>query len=514
MRAVMVMFDSLNRHYLPPYGNDWVHAPRFAELAERSTTFETSYVCSMPCMPARRDLHTGRPNFLHSSWDPLQPYDDSVPEMLQHAGVETALISDHYHYWEDGGATYHNRYGTWQHCRGQEGDPWIGQAKPEPASPDAHGRQAGAERNYRQDRINRRTTRETARHPQTRTFDAGLDFIDRNADRPNWFLQIETFDPHEPFFVPEGFRDLYAEHFGRWAGPDPWDWPEYGPVTEPPAWVTHMRMQYARLLGMCDHSLGRVLDAFDRHGLWDDTLLIVWTDHGFMLGEHDQWAKNWMPLRDPVARTPFFVWNPRTGGRGDRRQALVQPGIDLGPTLLNAFGLKPTADMLGHDLQPVLRDDSAVRDAGIFGYHGRAVNVTDGRYVYMRGIPGGGNGNNAPLFDYSLGPARMERRLTPDELAADRVTLAEPFAFTKGCPLLKIGVPAELQRNPVPELDRDAFATRLFDTETDPEQNVPVEDLAVEARMVGLLRSELRRADAPTEQYARLGLAGAGAGPG
>ena len=57
MKAIMVMFDSLNRHMLPPYGCDWTHAPNFQRLAEKTLTFDSSYVCSMPCMPARRDLH-------------------------------------------------------------------------------------------------------------------------------------------------------------------------------------------------------------------------------------------------------------------------------------------------------------------------------------------------------------------------------------------------------------------------------------------------------------------------
>ncbi|MCB0088072.1 MAG: sulfatase-like hydrolase/transferase, partial [Caldilineaceae bacterium] len=68
MKAIMVMFDTLNRHMLPPYsapGDDWVHAPNFQRLAQRTVTFDNSYVGSMPCMPARRELHTGRLNFLH-----------------------------------------------------------------------------------------------------------------------------------------------------------------------------------------------------------------------------------------------------------------------------------------------------------------------------------------------------------------------------------------------------------------------------------------------------------------
>ena len=82
-------------------------------------------------MPARREMHTGRHNFLHRSWGPLEPFDDSIPEMLaESAGVHTHKCTDHYHYWEDGGATYHNRYSTYDLVRGQEGDLWKGQVAP------------------------------------------------------------------------------------------------------------------------------------------------------------------------------------------------------------------------------------------------------------------------------------------------------------------------------------------------------------------------------------------------
>ena len=60
MKAIMLMFDSLNRNLLSTYGCDWTVTPNFERLAKRAIRFDTSYVCSMPCMPARRDLHTGR----------------------------------------------------------------------------------------------------------------------------------------------------------------------------------------------------------------------------------------------------------------------------------------------------------------------------------------------------------------------------------------------------------------------------------------------------------------------
>ncbi len=191
MKAIMVMFDSLNRRMLPPYGCDWVQAPNFQRLSENTLTFDRSYICSMPCMPARRDLHTGRPNFLHRSWGPLEPFDDSVPRILRDNGVTSHLVSDHQHYWETGGATYHTQYSTWQFHRGQEGDPWMGQVADPPAVR-AHGRNAINTGVERQDRINRQFIQREEDQPQAKTFASGLDFIRRNHGEDNWFLQIET----------------------------------------------------------------------------------------------------------------------------------------------------------------------------------------------------------------------------------------------------------------------------------------------------------------------------------
>ena len=124
MKAVMLMFDSLNREMLEPYGCSRIRTPNFKRLARRSVRFDQCYAGSLPCMPARRELHTGRYNFLHRSWGPVEPFDDSMPQILKNNGVYTHLISDHVHYWEDGGATYHQRYNSWETVRGQEGDKW------------------------------------------------------------------------------------------------------------------------------------------------------------------------------------------------------------------------------------------------------------------------------------------------------------------------------------------------------------------------------------------------------
>jgi len=492
MKVIMVMFDSLNRHMLPPYGCDWTVAPNFQRLTEKTVTFDRSYICSMPCMPTRRDFHTGRPNFLHRSWGPLEPFDDSVPQMLKDAGIQTHLDSDHYHYWEDGGCTYHTRYNTWQFFRGQEGDPWIGQvADPQiPATVAVKGRMGGIK--WRQDWIQRKFMDCEDRQPQAKTFASGLDFIRRNHEQDRWFLQIETFDPHEPFFAQQKYKDLYPHEYNG----DHFDWTPYRRVEETPEEVQHIRYEYAALLSMCDNYLGQLLDLMDAHKMWDDTMLIVWTDHGHMLGEHDCWAKCWQPWYQELANTPFFMWDPRSKTRGQRRQALVQPALDLGPTLLEFFGLELTADMLGKPLGQAVAKDALVREAAIFGIHGGHVNVTDGRYVYMRGPTGK---ENAPIYQYTVMPTHMGDMFSVDELKTAQ--MAEPFSFTKGCPVMRIGHGGQWVGKSV-----EKFPTLLYDLQSDPQQEHPLKNAKIEQRMIEHLVREMRACDAPAEQYERLGV--------
>ncbi|MCA1219450.1 sulfatase [Streptomyces sp. 8L] len=492
MRAIMVMFDTLNRRFLPPYGAQGIHAPHFERLSRLTAVFDNAYAGSMPCMPARREIHTGRHNFLHRSWGPLEPFDDSVPEILSQAGVHTHLVTDHQHYWEDGGATYHNRYDTYEFFRGQEGDKWKGQVA-DPVLPPSPSWRSDAGR--RQDWINRQYMRTEDLHPQTLTVDAGLEFIGTNAADDRWFLQIECFDPHEPFFTYDEHRSHYVHDLPG----DPsatTDWPDYRRVTESAEQVDRMRAEYAALLTMCDKSLGRVLDAMDGHGLWDDTMLIVCTDHGLLLGEHGWWGKNVQPWYDENIHTPLFIWDPRSAVRGERRASLVQT-IDFGPTLLDYFGVPAPGLMRGVPLGGAVAEDAPVREAGLFGSFGSHVNVTDGRYVYMRAPL---RETNDPLYEHTLMPTHMAGRFAPEELRD--AELVGPLPFSKGAPVLRM--PGSTWGNP------HAFGTLLFDLENDPEQRRPLLSDELELRMATLLTELMRDSDAPESQFERLGLPAAG----
>lgn len=484
----MVMFDSLNRRYLPPYGALEVHAPNFARLAAHTVRFDNCYAGSMPCVPARRELHTGRYNFLHRAWGPLEPFDDSMPEMLKRSGVYTHLVTDHRHYWGDGGATYHGRYNSFEFVRGQEGDAWKGDVA-DPEIPDIPGiLKPRADAIWRHDWVNRRYMQQEADHPQTRTFDLGLDFLRTNAEEDDWFLTIESYDPHEPFFSPERFQRLF---YTSYDGPH-LDWPSYRRTLDDTNEGDHLRAQYQALVAMCDESLGRVLDVMDEKDMWEDTLLIVATDHGLLLGEQGWWGKGVQPWYDENIHTPLFMWDPRSRVADEARDALVQT-IDIPATLLEFFDVVAPADMQGRALAPVIEESGEIRDAALFGSFGGHVNVTDGRYVYMRAPR---DVDNSPLSNHTLMPSHISSPFSVAELSA--AELVPPFRFTKSMPLLR--TPAVAYGNPY------YFGTMLFDLETDPRQTTLLVDDEIERRMATLLVELMRSNDSPGEQYERLGL--------
>jgi arylsulfatase A-like enzyme len=412
-----------------------------------------------------------------------------MPAILREHGVYSHLVSDHYHYWEPGGATYHSQYSTWDFVRGQEGDPWKGEIA-DPDIPEHVGHYDGyRSRLFRQDWINRKYLAEEEKHPQAETFTRGIEFIRTNRDEDRWLLQIEAFDPHEPFFSPKAYKDLYphdytGKHF---------DWPQYQKVEETREEVEHCKYEYAALLSMCDTYLGRVMDVMDEYNLWQDTMLIVTTDHGFLLGEHDWWAKNIMPFYNEIARTPLFVWDPRNGRKNTRCTQLTQM-IDLAPTLLDYFGASVPPDMQGISLLTAMESKEPTREAVLFGIHGAHVNCTDGKYVYMRAPV---HPDNSPLYNYTLMPSHMASMFTPAEL--QQLELAEPFSFTKGVRTLKIKASSYIPAH--------RFGTLLYDLTADPGQKQPILDSAAEERMIGHMTRLMKEHEAPVEQYGRLGLA-------
>ena len=515
MRTIFVLFDSLNRLALGAYGGSAIATPNFDRFSKRAVTFDNHYVGSLPCMPARRDMHTGRLNFMHRSWGPLEPFDNSFPESLKQAGVYSHLVTDHSHYFEDGGATYHNRYSTWEFIRGQENDAWKAMVEP----PLDRLRQIYAAKHYNLDQgsgdfdhgrlqhaVNKTYMTAEAEFPGPRCFAAGLEFLETNNTAENWFLQIECFDPHEPFDAPERFKGPYRT---GWNG-GILNWPRYEKVVDSPEEIAEIRANYAALVAMCDDYFGRVLDFMDNHDMWGDTALILTTDHGFLLSEHEWWGKNLQPYYGEISHIPLIVHHPDfTGRAGHRVQALTQT-IDLMPTILDIFDLPVPSEARGQSVLQLLRHPHAKgREIAIFGMFGGPVGATDGRYTYYLYpedlyAPG--------LHEYTLMPTHIRSRMSKAELQTAR--LIREFTFTKGAPVMQIDALKSAER--IPNIDGKMFenlGTQLFDLASDPQQQRPFRDPAIEARMEQGIVAILQDHECPRELYGRLGLNNAGTSP-
>ncbi len=502
MRVVYVLFDSLNRLALGGYGGTGIQTPNFDRFAQRAVTFDSHYVGSLPCMPARRDMHTGRLNFLHRSWGPLEPFDHSFSEILRASGVYTHLVSDHLHYFEDGGATYHSRYSSYEYIRGQEYDPWKAMVQP----PIARFREKFSEKHYDFERsrkrlnhaVNREFMREESDFPGPKCFAAGFEFLEGNHEADNWLLQIECFDPHEPFHAPDRFKRMYATGYNGKV----LDWPVYAKVTDSAEEIAEIRANYAALVTMCDHYFGVLLDFFDKHDMWKDTALILTTDHGFLLAEHDWWGKNLMPYYEEISHIPFIMHHPAHSARAGTRVSGLTQTVDLMPTMLDMFGIAPPAEVQGRPVLQLLDGRVAHPETVAFGMFGGPIGVTDGQYTYYLYPPD----LYAPgLYEYTLMPMHMSSLFSQSEIETAQLT--PPFDFTKEMPVLKIDALEDARRIPIHDGARFGdTGTKLFDLHDDPGQERPCDNPEVAARLVRSLAGICRAHDAPAEIYGRYGI--------
>lgn len=498
MRTVFVLFDSLNREALGCYGGTDIATPNFDRFALRSMSFDNHFVGSLPCMPARRDMHAGRLNFMHRSWGPLEPFDNSFARILRDNGTYTHLVSDHLHYFEDGGSGFHTRFNSFDFIRGQEYDPWIAMVVP----PLARFREMYSDHHYEYERgdhrlqhmINRERIQDEADFPGPRCFASAFDFLDHNRTADEWLLMLECFDPHEPFHAPARFREAYESGYeGKIL-----DWPHYARVTESETEMREIRANYAALVAMCDEYFGRLLDYFDEHDMWNDTALVLTTDHGFMLGEHEWWGKCRMPYYEEIAHIPLMIHDPRHPAADGTRSAALTQTMDLMPTLLGLHGASVPQETTGVDLAGILASQTIKgRDLAVFGLFGGPLGVTDGEHVlyyYPDDITQPG------LREYTLMPTHMNDFFTVDELRT--ATLHQGFDFTKNLPVLSIAATADAKR--VPNNDGHAFddlGTRLFKIAEDPKQQSPIQSDEIQRRLMAGLKAVLHQHDAPSEVF-------------
>jgi arylsulfatase A-like enzyme len=493
VNVVLILIDSLNRADLPAYGGTTVPTPNLDRLAGRAWRFDNHFVGSLPCMPARRELFAGFKELLWRPWGPLERFDARLPRLVQRAGHRTALVTDHYHYWEETANGYLQSFQETELIRGHEHDNWHGSVpedEPVPAWVERIERwRPGAGRGYY---ANVRDFRDERDFLPARTFSAAAERLD--GLRGPFFLQVESFDVHEPFHAPEPYRSLFGsasdsasgyERYTVWPPYQDWEALKAFMAQATPDELAFIRSQYLAKLALVDRWLGEVLDVLDRRELWDETAVILTTDHGHDLGERGAFGKQY-PHWDSHANIPLLVWHPAYPGDGRTVAALTQT-VDLHATIADRAGAE-AAPPHGRSLVPVLRGEPFDRDGLVYGTFGEGVCVTDGEWTLFKSPPGDG-----PLFAYS------SLFFESNEAAA----VAGPVG--NGTFLPDVAIPQ--WRIPVSRVcrSREDF---LFHRLRDPgqERNLWDAEPVQRARMLDLLRTIVDREGAPAEQLERLGL--------
>ncbi|MCG8592318.1 MAG: sulfatase [Proteobacteria bacterium] len=494
-RAVVVLLDSLNRHMLAAYGQGEFDTPNLDRLAARATRFDRHYAGSLPCMPARHDILCGALDFLWKPWGSIEIWEEPITRLLRSADVTTMLVADHPHLFETGGENYHTDFSAWEYLRGHEGDPWRTRPDPSWLGAPLFGR---AHMPYDN---SRGYFRDESDFPGPRTMQAATDWLRRDAPHHERFLLfVDEFDPHEPFDTPEPWASRYDPD---WEGPH-LIWPPYatqavasGVLSEREA--RQVRASYGAKLSMIDHWLGRVLDAMDAEGLWDDTVFILCTDHGHYLGEKDLFGKPRSPVFEPLGHTPLLVAWP---GAGAGICDALTTSVDLFATLADLFQVEPRHRTHGRSLLPLLRGETErVRDHVLTGIWGREIHWTDGRTKYACAPAA----ENEPLSMWSNRWSTMPIHALPKL----RLPPPDDRAFLDRMPGSKVPV----LRQPFQAGDMLPFwgygpfsGNHLFDLANDPDEDenqagTPLEDRAREA-----LRAALLEVEAPADQLERLDL--------
>ena len=129
--AIVLLFDSLNRHMLGSYGGHEFATPNFDAFAAGALRFNRHFTGSLPCMPARHDILVGALDFLWRPWGSIEIWEDAITYAMRKKGVTTMLVADHPHLFETGGENYHTDFRAWEYVRGHESDPW--KTRPDPS---------------------------------------------------------------------------------------------------------------------------------------------------------------------------------------------------------------------------------------------------------------------------------------------------------------------------------------------------------------------------------------------
>jgi len=505
MNIVLVLVDSLNRHALKTYNRDTsCLTPTIDAFAEKSVIFDNHYISSLPCMPARREITSGRKEFMWRPWGPLEVFDPRIAAILNTAHFNTGIVTDHYHYWEEQANGYVEDFSSAIFIRGHETDFWkLPEQGDVPAWVDkiAEFRSTVHPRQYYANVKDFETEED---YFPAKVFSAAAQWLDENASKGQFFLQVESFDVHEPFDVPEPYASMYSDSgtkndFNIWPPYQMYDDLDAFIKQTTPEELNFLKSQYFGKVTMVDKWLGVFLEKLTELKLWENTMVVFTTDHGHDLGERGVFGKQF-PHYDSHANLPLMIYHPQNSGASRRVSELTQ-NVDLFATLLDAADAEiPAENRHSRSFLPAIQGvDSTSRDTILYGTFGQGVCISDGTWCLFKAPLA-----DADLYSYST---MLLRPLIVDNPVDGRVGKLPETPVDQG--FFDSTIPLPLWKIPI-SIDPRTTENYLFNRIDDPDQTHNLWDTEQDKReaLLALLTTVLTEEGCPPEQFVRLGLEG------
>jgi iduronate 2-sulfatase len=359
--VLLIMADDLNDD-MGAFGHKTVKTPNLDRLAARGVRFDRAYTQFPLCSPSRVSLLTGlRPDTtkvyeLQTNFRTILPDAVTLPQMFKRNGYIAARVGKIYHYGNPGdiGTSGLDDPASWDlviNPRGIDKDEETKLTNLTPA------RGLGSALAYYA------SPAPDEEHTDGKVATEVIGLLEKNKDRP-FFIGAGFYRPHCPFIAPRKYFDMYPlERIAAptWSPADVEKVPIPAWFTMPPNWslsddgVRATIQAYYASVSFLDASVGRVLDALDRLGLAQNTVVVFISDHGYLLGERGQWMKQMLFERS--ARAPLIVAGAGVAAKGQASQRIVE-FVDLYPTLAALTGLT-TPRLHGRSLAPLLKDPKA-----------------------------------------------------------------------------------------------------------------------------------------------------------
>ncbi|MCS7025612.1 MAG: sulfatase [Bryobacteraceae bacterium] len=425
---LVLVSDTLRQDYLEPYGNTWVRTPHLARLAQESAVFENARPESLPTIPTRRTLHSGRrafpfrnyqplpwDNVYLPGWMPMSSQEDTVAEALGRAGYICGFVSDVPHYFVPG-MNFTRGFHQWEFIRGAAEDRYRSPAPYDQARIQAkyvgrgpmHVANLGG---FEPDEMAFTTPR---------TISAAMRFLEENRENQQpFYLYVDTFPPHESWEAPRQYYQLYRDpaYQGKTYLSLPYDTLFQTPVPE--AAVKNAQAHYAGLITMVDHWIGKLLGKLEELGKDRSTLMFFLSDHGTNFGDNPErvTGKPAGALYPGTMNIPLLVRHPERKSGGKRFQQRVST-LDLPASVCAAAGVSPREGLHGKNLLPLLEGEAFSGREYQTCRYSNCVWYADSRIWYFSTI----HWQNIRLFDLEASHPFREN-IAPK--AADRVALAQ-----------------------------------------------------------------------------------------